>query len=87
MDTLLFNLIWIIPLFTVLVCAPISSQKESLLKTIHAVSGTFVLLLVGYLTYRLYTLGIDSAAKESSIGANVKIKAARNAGYSLEIDT
>ena len=66
MDTLLFNLIWIIPLFTVLVCAPISSQKESLLKTIHAVSGTFVLLLVGYLTYRLYTLGIDTAAKESA---------------------
>ena len=66
MDTLLFNLIWIIPLFTVLVCAPIPSHKESLLKTIHAFSGTLVLLLVGYLTYRLYTLGIDSAAADSA---------------------
>ena len=61
MDTLLFNLIWIIPLFTVLVCAPIPSHKESLLKTIHALSGTLVLFLVGHLTYRLYTLGIGSA--------------------------
>ena len=63
MDTLLFNLIWILPLITVLACAPISAQKETLLKTIHATSGTIVLLLVGYLTYRLYTLGVDSAAK------------------------
>ena len=66
MDTLLFNLIWILPLITVLACAPISAQKETLLKTIHAVSGTLVLLLVGYLTYRLYTLGIDSASAESA---------------------
>ena len=66
MDTLLFNLIWILPLITVLACAPISAQKETLLKTIHATSGTIVLLLVGYLTYRLYTLGVDSAAKESA---------------------
>ena len=66
MDSLLFNLIWIIPLFTVLVCAPIPSQKESLLKTIHAASGTLVLVLVGYLTYRLYTLGIGSASADSA---------------------
>lgn len=66
MDTLLFNLIWIIPLITVLVCAPIDGKRQSLLKTIHAASGTLVLLLVGYLTYRLYTLGIESAAKESA---------------------
>jgi NADH-quinone oxidoreductase subunit M len=66
MDTLLFNLIWILPLITVLACAPISAQKETLLKTIHATSGTIILLLVGYLTYRLYTLGVDSAAKESA---------------------
>lgn len=66
MDTMLFNLIWIIPLFTVLVCAFIPSKKESLLKTIHAASGTLVLLLVGYLTYRLYTLGVESANTASA---------------------
>ena len=66
MDTLLFNLIWVIPLITVLVCAPIDGKRQSLLKTIHAASGTLVLLLVGFLTYRLYSLGIENAAKESA---------------------
>ncbi len=56
MDTLLFNLIWLIPLLTVLVCAPISSHKTKLIKSIHAVSGTLVLALVGYLTYRVHAL-------------------------------
>ena len=36
MDTILFNLIWIIPLLTVLVCVPISANHGKLLKTIHA---------------------------------------------------
>lgn len=56
MDTLLFNLIWLIPLLTVLVCVPIPRSKMKLIKGIHAFSGTFVLALVGYLTYRVYTL-------------------------------
>lgn len=56
MDTLLFNLIWLVPLFTVLVCAPIPSAKAKLIKGIHGTSATLVLLLVGYLTYRLYML-------------------------------
>ena len=56
MDTILFNLIWIIPLLTVLVCVPISANHGKLLKTIHATSATFVLLLVCFLVYRVYAL-------------------------------
>lgn len=57
MDTLLFNAIWVIPLLAVAVCAPISAARASLIKSIHAVSATFVLLTIGYLTFRVYTLG------------------------------
>lgn len=56
MDTLLFNLIWLIPLLTVFVCIPIPGTKAKLIKSIHAISGTFVLGLAGYLTYRVYAL-------------------------------
>lgn len=61
MDTLLFNLIWIIPLLTVLVCAPIPQSKCSALKIIHAISVTIVLALVCYLTYRLKILGVETS--------------------------
>lgn len=56
MDTLLFNAIWIIPLLTVLFCAPFSAVHSKLLKTIHATSATVVLLIVCYLTYKVYAL-------------------------------
>ena len=56
MDTLLFNLIWLIPLLTVIVCVPISGTKAKLIKGIHATSGTLVLAIAGYLTYRVYAL-------------------------------
>lgn len=56
METLLFNLIWLIPILTVLVCIPISKEKTTLLKTIHTASGSLVLALVGYLTYYLYSV-------------------------------
>ena len=56
MDTLLFNAIWIIPLLTVLVCAPIPAVHAKVIKWIHAVSTTFVLFAVCYLTYRVYAL-------------------------------
>ena len=35
METILFNLIWVIPLLTVLVCIPIPATNERLLKVIH----------------------------------------------------
>lgn len=54
METLLFNLIWLIPLFTVLICIPVSKDNTKLLKAIHTFSGTVVLGLVGYLTYFVY---------------------------------
>ena len=56
MDTILFNLIWIIPLFTVLVGAPIPAAHPRFLKTIHAFSATTVLAIVCYLTYRVYAM-------------------------------
>lgn len=56
MDTLLFNAIWIIPLLTVLFCAPISAVHSKLIKAFHATSATVVLLIVCYLTYKVYAL-------------------------------
>ena len=56
METVLFNLIWLIPLITVLMCVPISSRHEGLLKGIHTASATIVLFSVSYLTYRVYAL-------------------------------
>ena len=57
METILFNLIWVIPLLTVLACIPIPATSERLLKFIHTASVSFVLLVVCVLTYRVYTLG------------------------------
>jgi len=65
MDNILFNLIWILPLLTVLVCVPVPAAREKLLKSIHAVSVSVVLVIVCYLTYRVYALSgtpADAAA-------------------------
>jgi NADH-quinone oxidoreductase subunit M len=65
MDTVLFNSIWLIPLLTVLLCAPIPAHREKLLKNIHLTSVTLVLLSVCYLVYRVYALSgtpADTAA-------------------------
>ncbi len=56
METLLFNLIWIIPLVTVILAVPVSARHENILKGLHATSATLVLLLVCYLTYRVYAM-------------------------------
>lgn len=66
METILFNLIWVIPLLTVLVCIPIPATSERLLKFIHTVSVSFVLLVVCILTYRVYTLGAVPADPASA---------------------
>lgn len=65
METLLFNLIWLIPILTVLVCIPVSKEKTNILKAIHTTSGTLVLGLVGYLTYYLYSVS-GTPAHESA---------------------
>ncbi len=64
METLLFNLIWLIPILTVLVCIPVPKTKTKILKIIHTFSGTVVLGIVGYLTYHLYMVSKASAASE-----------------------
>lgn len=56
METILFNSIWVIPLLTVLVCAPIPAVHDKMLKALHATSATLVLAIVCFLTYRVYTL-------------------------------
>lgn len=56
MDTILFNLIWIIPILTVLACIPIPETRTKLLKALHATSASVVLIAVCYLTYRVYAL-------------------------------
>ena len=66
METILFNLIWVIPLLTVLVCIPIPATNERLLKVIHTASVSFVLLVVCVLTYRVYTLGAAPAGPASA---------------------
>ena len=66
METILFNLIWVIPLLTVLVCIPIPATSEKLLKVIHTASVSFVLLVVCVLTYRVYTLGAAPADPASA---------------------
>lgn len=65
METILFNAIWVIPLLTVLVCAPISATHSKILKSLHAASATVVLIAVCFLTYRVYALSgtpVDKAA-------------------------
>ena len=66
METILFNLIWVIPLLTVLVCIPIPATSERLLKVIHTASVSFVLLVVCALTYRVYALGAAPADPASA---------------------
>jgi len=61
MDTILFNLIWVIPLVTVLACIPIPAARERLLRGIHTASATLVLGIVCYLTFRVYAIGSVSA--------------------------
>jgi len=56
MDTILFNLIWVIPLLTVLVCIPVPARHAKLLRGIHTASATAVLISVCYLTYRIFML-------------------------------
>ncbi|MCQ2096569.1 MAG: NADH-quinone oxidoreductase subunit M [Fibrobacter sp.] len=65
METLLFNLIWLIPLLTVIVCIPVPKTNTKLLKGIHTFSGSLVLALVGYLTYFVYAQG-SAAVHESA---------------------
>ena len=57
MDTLLFNVIWVIPLLAVAICAPIPGTKIKLIKAIHVVTETFVMATIAYLTYRVFTMG------------------------------
>ena len=61
MDTLLFNVIWAIPLLAVFISVPIPSSKIKLIKILHTVSGTIVMGIIGYLTYRVYTMGAEPA--------------------------
>ncbi|MCF0215107.1 MAG: NADH-quinone oxidoreductase subunit M [Fibrobacteraceae bacterium] len=55
METVLFNLIWFLPLLAVLVCVPIPSTQIKTIKTIHVATESLILLLVGYLVYSMYT--------------------------------
>ena len=56
MNTILFNLIWVIPLITVLACVLIPVKYEKTLRAIHVTSATIVLAIVCYLTYAVYAL-------------------------------
>lgn len=65
METLLFNIIWVIPLLAVAICAPIPNSKIKIVKTLHTITATIVMVIVGYLAYRVYTMGstpVDSQA-------------------------
>ena len=66
MDTILFNLIWLIPLFTVLACIPISATHEKLLRGIHTASASVILAIVCYLTFRVYDMGDLPASDAAS---------------------
>jgi NADH-quinone oxidoreductase subunit M len=66
MDTILFNLIWVIPLFTVLACIPIPESHAKLLRGIHTVSASVVLAIVCYLTFRVYAMGSASASEAAA---------------------
>jgi len=66
METVLFNLIWVIPLLTVLACIPIPSTCERALRAVHTASVSFVLLIVCVLTYRVFALGATPADPAST---------------------
>lgn len=61
MDTLLFNVIWIIPLLAVAICVPIPGTKIKLIKSIHIVAEFFVIAIVAYLTYKVFSMGASPA--------------------------
>lgn len=66
MDILLFNLIWVIPLLTVLVCIPIPASHAKLLRGLHTASASAVLLMVCYLAYRVFMLSGTPASDAAS---------------------
>jgi len=73
METILFNSIWVIPLLTVLVCAPIPAVHDKMLKALHATSATLVLAIVCFLTYRVYTLMGTPANEAAAVGSTAAL--------------
>ena len=55
-STVLFNLIWIIPLVAVLVCVPIPRTHANLIKRIHLASAGIALIIASALVVRTYEL-------------------------------
>lgn len=53
LEQILFNLIWIIPFLTVLVCVPIAQSKIGMIKKINAISAGIVLLITLFLAAKM----------------------------------
>ena len=89
MDTLLFNLIWLIPSLTVAIVAPISNKKEGLIKAIHTISATLVLAIIAYLTYKVYALpvpNVEGSAISFHFFTSIPWLTAIKASYSIGAD-
>ncbi len=58
LDTILFNLIWVLPLLTVALCVPISRTQTKTIKRIHLASAGVILADSIYLVYRVFGLAM-----------------------------
>ena len=57
-DSLLLNLIWVLPILTVLLCLPVPRANRNAVQLIHAGSALLNLVIAAYLTVRVYSLSM-----------------------------
>lgn len=58
LDALLLNLVWVLPLLTLLACVPVPRAKVQTLKLVHAGSALLNVVLNAYLLVRVYGLAM-----------------------------
>jgi len=57
-DIILLNLVWTLPLLTVLLCIPVPRAKAQWVKLVHAGSALVNVIISAYLTVRVYSLAM-----------------------------